>query len=156
MSYDFNNPNYLYVDKATFQTWVGNHPTKIMFRFTLISNQITLTGWSPDKKRDNNDNYDQLDVLPLRISSETNNISGDTFFLGNIRLSKIDAQRIDKRAQKNPEANCILFKPVNYASDAKHIAYDVFLSRTPSSGGIISDAVVAAAKADPSPPATRK
>ncbi|HYJ64436.1 MAG TPA: hypothetical protein VEV62_11870 [Parafilimonas sp.] len=154
-NYSINTLNWLYIEKARFHRWWTDHPTKTMYRFTFSSNRITLTGWAPDKKNDNNDDYDKADLLELKPCNETETLKGSRLYLGNIKLSKNNNKAIDDLLTGTPSAQYVLFKPVNYSLDKDHIAYEVYLSSTNSPSGIIQT-VIKVANADPSPPATRK
>ena len=153
-SYSINTLNWLYVDKARFHEWWTNHHTKTMYRFTFSNNEITLTGWAPDRKDDNDDNYDKADLLRLKTCTKTENLNRARLYFGNIKITKAENKAIDDLLQTT-SAKYVLFKPVNYSLDKDQIAYEVYLSSTNSPSGIIETATKVA-DADPSPPATRK
>ena len=152
-NYLINKLNVLYVDKASFQMWAANHDTKIMFRFSFTGNQITLTGWAP-KANDDDDAYDEANTLPLQISSETKQLTGNKLYFGNLRLSRADVRALKSLLNK-PGAAYLVFIPENFAASPEQIDYDIFISKSPNSSGIIPS-LHGNAKADPSPPANRK
>lgn len=153
--FEVNKLNYLYVEKARFQQWWQDHHTKTMFRFTFSMNQITLTGWAPDNKNDDADDYDMNDVLKLKSSTQQVAFLNSKLYFGNVKLSRRDDSIINSLLTSIQTARYVLFEPKIFTVYKGHIAYQAHLSTNTNSSGIISMAS-GSVKADPSPPATRK
>lgn len=151
----FNELSVLHIENAQFKKWAKSHDTKIMFRFAFEASTITLTGWAP-KRNDDDDDYDEENMLELTAGSEKEKLEGTRLYFGNLRVSQAIVQ-IMKKIPDTARFKYFLFIPKNYHKYPEQIMYEIFVSPTTESKDKIPipDFLTAPA-ADPSPPATRK
>ena len=137
----------LWVSEETLHGWVGKG--RLTLRFTFTHGTITLAGWF-NKPQSEDFNHDP--DVQLNVSNEKKKVTVDPIYLGNLRLTAGDIEKIDAHAKPG---ETILFIPVVISDDPltmNNLRYDISIS---SDFKIESTGLTALAKADPSPPATR-
>ena len=141
----------LWVDQATFHSWVGKG--RLMLRFTFTKGNITLAGWF---NKPGTEDYNHDPDAVLNVLKQSHSLKPDPLYLGNLRLTADEITAIDGMAKPG---NTILFVPVISPDAATNgnIRYEIYISTSPPKNGEVSIMSITntGIKADPSPPATR-